>query len=885
MAYKEGWRSSNIDGPTYIFLGQVLRQALEPPAHYPEKWGGKLADYGMDPEVVDDPAYKDDFAEAFRIFPTLSIAMDREDMFGRQGIYQNTGQDGPQWERPTSVEFIFPDDPNESFRVSCGIRIQGGSSRQDDIPKHAFSLRFREEYGLGELSYPLFRGTPFGETAVERFDFLQLRSGFNFAWTHRHYYQAKHAQYNRDQFVNDLYLAMGHPGTHGRWFHLYINGLYWGLYHVHERPDANYMATYFGGSKEDYDAVNSGRAADGNLQSWNAMWSLARKASDPDAYAQLQDHLHVEALIDYMLLNFYVGNWDWDGHNWRAAGRHGSDRGGGWYFFPWDSEFAIAPNGAGVINQPEGIENALTVDRTRVGGGNNRPTGLHQALLKNADYRRHFEDRVQRHFYNGGVFTPERTREIWKARSDLMDVAVMAESARWGDYKRDHVPGRWPAANYDLYTKNDHYLPSQRFILERYLPERTAIVLEQMRSSQLIGKATAPRFEVAGEPRHGGVMARGEVIQLRGSGILYYTLDGTSDPRDPLALPYEEPGILLQRSTTVRARSRFIFGGWSPLAEAFFSVGQPASETNLVVSEVHYHPAPLNAEERAAGHALRSEFEYVELMNVGAAPINLLGVAFVDGIAFEFAEDHILGSGQGVLLVSNREAFTRRYPTAASRVAGEYEGRLRNSGETLVLLDADGKAIQRILYDDDEPWPESADGEGYSLVLLDPGSRGDPADPANWAPSKEIGGSPGRGEDGAMPPTILDYAHWRVLAFSEDQLGRETVSGPLADADGDGRPTLVEYAAGSWPLKPDAESVLSLTVDASGVTLSWVQRRALSGVTFGLEASTDLRRWHPTSSLLRDRTEEIRDETTVRVSARLDLDDGSRYLRAKVRSP
>jgi hypothetical protein len=733
LAYKNGWQSSNVDAQTYIFIKDVLRQPLEGPDGYPEKWGGTLGDYGMDEEVVDDPAYSSDFEDAFAAFPTLSISLDRDDLFGTKGIHQNTLSEGPEWERATSVEFIFPDDASENFQVPCGIRIQGGSSRAVDIPKHSFSLRLREEYGLGALDYPLFTDQPSGENATESFDYLQLRSGFNFAWTHRHYYQSKHAQYNRDQFVNDTYLAMGHPGIHGRWFHLYLNGLYWGVYHMHERPDANFMASYFGGSKEDYDAVNSGEATDGNLNSWNAMWSLARQASDPDAYAELQELLHVDALIDYMILNFYVGNWDWDGHNWRAAGRSADAEqgGGGWFFFPWDSEFAISPNGAGAITNPEPIENALTIDRTQLNGGANRPTGLHRELLASAEYKRRFEDRVYKHFFNGGVFTPERATEIWKTRSDVMDRAVIAESARWGDYKRDRVPGRWAVSDYALYTKNSHYLPNQKFILDRYLKERPEIVLEQMRKARLIGSQLVPEFEIAGVKSSGGEIPMGKVLRLSGGAGFFYTVDGISDPTDADALAYDKTvGIVLESSALVRVRTQSIFGEWSPLAEAFFIVGESASSANLVISEIHYRPTRPNETEQAAGHLLRSDFEFLELRNRRDSPINLVGVQFVNGVSFAFANDAMIEAGERALLVGNAEAFKLRYPEAASKVVGQFQGSLRDSGETLELLDSTGVSIQRVRYDDED---EKADGEGHALV----------SDGLEWKAGAEPGGSPG----------------------------------------------------------------------------------------------------------------------------------------------
>ena len=59
----------------------------------------------------------------------------------------------------------------------------------------------------------------------------------------------------RDQFSRDTQLAQGQQGERGDFYHLYINGEYWGLFNTDERPEASFGETYFGGNKEDYDVV------------------------------------------------------------------------------------------------------------------------------------------------------------------------------------------------------------------------------------------------------------------------------------------------------------------------------------------------------------------------------------------------------------------------------------------------------------------------------------------------------------------------------------------------------------------------------------------------------------------------------------------------------
>ena len=66
---------------------------------------------------------------------------------------------------------------------------------------------------------------------------------------------------------------------HGRHVHVYINGFYWGMYNIVERPDDAFSSRYLGGEKEEWDSINSGEAVEGNLTAWNTMIALGSGCS------------------------------------------------------------------------------------------------------------------------------------------------------------------------------------------------------------------------------------------------------------------------------------------------------------------------------------------------------------------------------------------------------------------------------------------------------------------------------------------------------------------------------------------------------------------------------------------------------------------------------
>lgn len=743
FAFKENFHPTNVDTQSYLFVDDIILQTR--PSGYPTTWGGVTADYDMDPDIVDDPDYANEFEAAFAALPTLSLVFDPDALFhSSTGIYQRPGSQGDAWERPLSAEFFVPDHSEPGFQINAGIRIQGGSSRSTDTPKHSLSLRFRAEYGDEKLRYPLYNDSPGGETAVEEFDLLQLRPEYNFGWMHRHYYQADNALYGRDQWSSDLFNEMGSNGSHGRWVHLYLNGIYWGLYDLHERPDADHMANYFGGDDDDYDTVNSSVATKGDLVAYNQMMDLAYGSIETQGtYDAIQEYLDVDTFIDYMILNAYIGNRDWDGHNWRAARKR--EAGAGYKFFPWDSEFAISHVRGGRFTPPNFFTTALNTNVTG-NNGNRRPTGLQRRLEGNAEYRLHYADHVRAHFFNGGPLTPERAAEIWARRSEAMQDAIVAESARWGDFRRDILPGTWNSSDFDLYTRDDHYLPLLDWVFDTYFPMRSEIVLDQLRARNLYPDLDAPDFS-----QHGGTVVRGFQLQVMAPDTIHYTTDGT-DPRltggviNPTATSLVSgSNLTLNESILLKARTRASDGEWSALTEASFII----EATNLRFSEIMYYPDP------------EPLSEFLEIHNSGGFAVSLTGLRFTAGVDFDFDLDSSIDSlaaDARLLIVRDLDAFRRVHGNAHDAlIAGTFQNStaLTNGGETLTISDANDEVIISVTYSDDAPWPKSSDGGGRSLVF----TGGDETDPLNWRPSVANAGNPGTSD--SLPfggGSLVDYA-------------------------------------------------------------------------------------------------------------------------------
>jgi hypothetical protein len=675
---------------TYIFLEHVLQQTG---AGYPTQ--GFDADYAMDPKVVDDPRYSSTILDDFRTIPSISIVMPVDDWWGPEnGIYSHASRRGIEWERRASAEMIMPDG-STAWQINCGTRIQGRLSRVKN-PKKSLRLAFKSEYGPPKLEYPMF-----SDSHVTSFNKLRLRASHGKSWS----FGILRADYIRDQWARDTQIDMGQVSSHGMFAHVYLNGLYWGLYNVVELPEAEFAVSYYGGVEEEWDVLEPAEVQDGNRDSWRAALDIAIAGLEsPAAYAQIKQYIDVVNLADYMMMNMHAGTRDWDDSNWYAGRRRLP--GEGFKFWSWDTEQSMEFINARVT----GVHH------------DGMPSQIYTALRANAEFRLLFADRVHRHFFNGGALTAAESTERYMERVAEIDRAVVPESARWGDSRTLNDP----------LDRDSNWIPEIEWLRLAYFPRRSSIVVQQFRDIDLYPSVVAPVFT----PQDGFVAAGATVTMSAPAGTIYYTTDG-ADPRveggavSPSAVSYSAP---LSISTETVVRSRVLASGvWSALNEATY-----APEVPLRVTEMMYHPT-----DPPSGPYVDDDFEFIEITNVGSAPVALGGMKFSSGITFTFPVQS-LAPGAHVLVVKNTAAFPTRYGSGKP-IAGQYGGKLANEGERIRLETVAGDEVHDFTFND--AWHPSSDGGGFSLVASDALQARDAwSMAAGWRASSFTDGSAGAAE-------------------------------------------------------------------------------------------------------------------------------------------
>jgi hypothetical protein len=634
-AFKPGMGPSRIATHTYVFPKDVI------------------ASRNLNSAIIKRPGYKSKVMDALLAVPSVSLVTS-----------ETIPEDGPgRGGRPTlkskpvlaSIEWLAQDS-GPGFQEYCGAEYYGGDFTR--FRKKNFRLHFGREFGAPKLKFPIFAGHEHGLAAVDEFDQLELRGG-----SHD---MVERGFYVSNIFADDSMLEMGHLNPHGRFVHLYLNGVYWGVFHLRERWGAGMHRRYLGGASSDYESINGnlniggwaypGSPYDGDGSTWAKVHSLRRN------YREIKQWVDLPNYVDFMLLWIYGRCED----EYRCVGP--TIAGSGFKFYLNDADGFFQSPSHGWYGEPANRTKRAATGR----GPADDPARIFSALLGDPDYRVLLADHIYRACFNDGALAFASVSNRLKTRCDELEKTFAAEAARWS------------------YRTVEDWRSVRDDVLNQWLPDRTRNVFAQLRAAGLYPSLDAPALN-----QQGGEVANGFeiVFQKPRSGAIFFTLDG-SDPRlaggevAPTALRYAPgerssppanshvPASLtwprITRNTIVKSRVRE-GKQWSALNEAFFQVPPAALKAGqLAVSLFH--------ETENGGDG------YVEVENVSAQAVNLRGARFTEGIDFTFADcrDTILAPGQKLLLVKDLFRFRQRRGLEPP-VAGVYKKKKGDVSVTLSL--------------------------------------------------------------------------------------------------------------------------------------------------------------------------------------------------------
>ena len=336
--------------------------------------------------------------------PIVALSTEPELMFGPVGIYTNY-----DWktERPVHVALYETDGLALSF--DAGIQIAGGYSQA--LAQKSFAVHLRNDYGTGEINYPLFDGndvTSFSHFLLRTSGQDQFMTKIRDAFIHRAVID-----------VTDIDVMDSRPCV------VYINGEYWGLYNIREKVNEDYLASHHGVDPDQVDVLAyNGMVLAGSDEAYRALikYVETHDMGTQEYYEYVASQVDINNLIDYLIVQCYFGNTD-NGNIefWR------DQNGGKWRWILYDMDWALFKgthtwNNLRLIFNPDGMGVENWIDTT-----------LHVNLLKNEHFREEFFNRYA--LYTNTYFSPDRLLPMY----DAMIAEIASEIPR----QRERWPGYW----------------------------------------------------------------------------------------------------------------------------------------------------------------------------------------------------------------------------------------------------------------------------------------------------------------------------------------------------------------------------------------------------------------------------------------------------------
>lgn len=210
-----------------------------------------------------------------------------------------------------------------------------------------------------------------------------------------------------------------------------------------------------------------------------------------------------------------------------------------------------------------------------------------------------------------------------------------------------------------------------------------------------------------------------------------------------------------------------------PLLLALISL-QAVSQ--LRITEISYNPPEAGTDST----------EFIEIHNNTSSAIDLSNYTFSAGVVHTFYAGETIAAGGYYVIAVDSVAMLNTYGTVAD--AQWTSGGLSNGGEPIALKDAGGVLVDSLRYDDVNPWPTDADGNGPSIVLCD--LAADQEVGGSWQVSqtsagitvngKNVFGSPGSADGACSADTLASITSVDASVF--ENVGTVNVTIELSQA-------------------------------------------------------------------------------------------------------
>ena len=597
------------------------------------------------------------------------------------------------WERPIHIEMFEPDG-ELTFSIDAGVKIYGNFSRA--FPQKSLTIFARSAYGYTSIDYQIFP-----EKDIENFEAIILRNSGN-DYDNTHF---------RDGLVSILADRAGATAQAYRPAVVYLNGEYWGIQNIREKINEHFLASRFSIDPENIDMLEGdNQVIHGDPAHYLDLLNFieANDMTESENYSVVTSAMNVDNFIRYNITQIFVDNWDWPGNNikyWRSRTPDGR-----WHWILFDADFAFG------LFTPSGYAHNMLQFATNPDGPSetiwgwdpwwpNPPwsTFLLRTLLENESFKNDFINYFADHLNT--TFRPDEILSVVDNITDELAGEMPEHTSRWD------LNLAWWYNNVNA--------------LRNFIFYRNAFMWSHIQSY----------FNLAGTYQlHLDMDGGSGSININSINAYNFPWQGQYFDQIPIQIQaVPAPGFQFVGWAGLNTTSNSITVT-SSIDTTLTAVFEPATSDSsaIVINEINYN----SADDYDAQ-------DWVELTNNGGGAINLSGWQFKDeddSHVFVIPEQTILENGAFIVLAEDTAIFNEFFP-GTGPVVGNLNFGFSGGGELIRLYDANGVFIDQVTYDDDDPWPAEADGEGPTLELINPSL--DNALASSWGYSTNMYGTPG----------------------------------------------------------------------------------------------------------------------------------------------
>jgi hypothetical protein len=458
-------------------------------------------------------------------------------------------------QNPCTFEYINKfGDPKSTF-ADAGIRYFGNSSQA--ASKRSTRIFFKAKFGYNKFKHKIFERAPLETYApTDEFDALDLKAG------------ADATQFtNLNDFVgHGLLRRMGSKDVHVRYANVILNGEYWGITPIREKFDNNYASSYYEGTDEDFDYLQTQDIVtnwpvvsdvyvdpgDGTLDQFNRVL----EANTAGNFQNLKQRLDYQHFINSMLM-FLAGDSE---PEYKAV--IGKNFAVPMVFFMQDLDFYMNTDAVVVgyeytlANNNKGPHDLLAL--SGMGGG--------KTIL---EYKTYVRDQFELAYVRTtGAMTVDNVNAFYRSGQNIIKNAMPLELARWNHFSLDSWNNRIDGITAGMAT-------------------RLAAVRARFQQFDLVHTLRPVTFSKASG--NAGIGERILITNPNPNTVVYYTTDGTevvldNNPSPTAKLYNATTGIILASGTSkIRARA-FATGNYGMYADAQYTATAAARQNALSFS-------------------------------------------------------------------------------------------------------------------------------------------------------------------------------------------------------------------------------------------------------------------------------------------------------------